>query len=119
MKPEDAPLPGAGEDCFDTDEQFKAALIAAGLEDCCEGGVKLTRRGNEPYQPYVADIAETGSIEVVVVKWSDNFHNSTAGGVPSDREGNERRARKYRKARPVLLGRIVEWASLRWVDTGP
>lgn len=99
----------AGEDCFDTDEEFEAALIAVGLEDCCEGAVMLTRRGNRPYQPYVENIAATASIEVVVVKWCDNFRNSTTlDGVPNA-EDRERMSGKYRRARGVLMRRIAEW----------
>lgn len=102
-------LHDVGEDCFETDDELEAALIAADLEDCCEGTVKLTRRGNTPYQPYVADIAATGSIEVVVVKWCDNFRNSTTlEGVPRQ-EDRERMAGKYRKARTALLRRISEF----------
>lgn len=103
-------LHDCGEDCFDDDDACRVALEGYDLGQYADGVIRLTRRGNTPYQGYVVGLVEVAPIEEVVVKLADNFRNSTtlAGVEPESRR--TRMGNKYRAARPVLMEAIAEYA---------
>lgn len=103
-------LHDVGEDCFDDDDTCRDALEGYGLGQYADGVIRLTRRGNTPYQGYIAGLVAVAPIEEVVVKLADNFRNSTTLAKVEPAERRTRMANKYRAARPVLMATIAEYA---------